>query len=235
MTKALEIYAASADLIWSEDMIQDVDSQKVSSSAPGDILLRRLPDFVDAAYISQMETQFIQYLLRSYKTKIFRNFELDVYSSAGESLPDFNSRCLELLEGSKRHELDVLRDVFNRRMEQIKQKYLGANISENIEMARMESQSKDIFSQYSERIAELFLKPELGLSIDGNSPHVLRKNLELEERLLALEMEAKQAIARLWDSNKAKSQAIDEYILHPNLKDIHFVRSGILWIPAKAA
>jgi hypothetical protein len=235
LNKALEIYAASADLIWSEDMIQDVDPQKITSSAPGDIRLRRLPEFVDAVGISQMETQFIQYLLRSHKTKIFRNFELEVYSGAGESLSDFASRCLDLLEGSKRHELDSLHDVFKRRLAQIRQKYLGASASDNIEMAKIESQSRDLFSQYSERIDELFLQPEPGLNIEGNSRHIPRKNLELEERLLALEMEAQQAIAKLWDSNKAKAQSIDEYILHPNLKDIHFVRSCILWIPAKAA
>jgi hypothetical protein len=233
LNKALEIYAASADLIWAEDMVQDVDPRQVASSAPADIRIRRLPDFVDAAYISRMETQFIQYLLRSYKTKIFRNFELDVYSSAGESLSDFTMRCLDLLEGSKRHDLDSLRDVFNRRLEQIKQKYLDAGVSDNIELAKMESQSKDIFSQYAERIAELFLRPEPGLNAAGNSLHIPRRNLELEERLLALEMEARQAIAKLWDSNRAKSEAIDEYILHPNLKDIHFVRSCILWIPCK--
>jgi hypothetical protein len=235
LNKALELYAASADLIWAEDMIQDVDPQKIKSSAPDDIRLRRLPDFVDTSGISQMETQYIQYLLRSHKTKIFRNFELDVYSGAGESLSDFTSRCLDLLEGSKRHELDSLHDVFKRRLAQIRQKCLGEGASDNIEMAKIESRSRDLFSQYSERIDELFLQPELGLNVEGNSRHIPRKNLELEERLLALEMEAHQSIAKLWDSNKAKSQAIDEYILHPNLKDIHFVRSCILWIPAKAA
>jgi hypothetical protein len=235
LNKALEIYAASADLIWSDDMIQDVDPPKITSSPPADTCLRRLPDFVDTAYVSQMETQFIQYLLRSHKTRIFRNFELDVYSGAGESLSDFTSRCLDLLEGSKRHEVDSLHDVFERRLAQIKQKYLGIGALENIELARIESQSRDIFSQYSERIAGLFLQPELGLTAEGNSRHIPRKNLELEERLLALEMEARQVIAKLWDVNKAKAQAIDEYILHPNLKDIHFVRSCILWIPAKAA
>jgi hypothetical protein len=235
LNKALEIYAASADLIWSDDMIQDVHPEEITPSAPGEIRLRSLPDFVDASYISQMETQFIQYLLRSYKTKIFRNSELDVYSGAGESLSDFKSRCLDLLESSKRHELDSLHEVFERRLAQIRQKYLGTSASDNIELAKIESQSRDIFSHYAERIAGFFLQPELGLSADGNPLHIPRKNLEVEERLLALEMEARQAIARLWDSNKAKAQSIDEYILHPNLKDIHFVRSCILWIPAKAA
>jgi hypothetical protein len=235
LNKALEIYAVNSDLIWSEDMIQDVDPQIIKASAPAAARLRSLPDFIDVDFMHQMELQFIQYLLRSYKARIYRNSELDVYSGAGESLSEFTARCLDLLDGSKRRELDVLHEVFKRKLERIKQKYLDTNVSDNLDLVKIESQSRDFYFQYSERIAGLFLQPELGLNIESNSLHVPRKNLELEERLLSLELEARQAIAKLWDSNNVKAQSIDEYILHPNLKDLHFVRSCILWIPAKAA
>jgi hypothetical protein len=235
LNKALEIYAVNPDLIWSEDMIQDVDPKIIKASAPAAARLRSLPDFIDVDFMHQMELQFIQYLLRSYKARIYRNSELDVYSSAGESLSEFTARCLDLLDGSKRRELDILHEVFKRKLERIKQKYLDTNVSDNLDLVKIESQSRDFYFQYSERIAGLFLQPELGLNIESNSLRVPRKNLELEERLLSLELEARQAIAKLWDSNNVKAQSIDEYILHPNLKDIHFVRSCILWIPAKAA
>ena len=52
---------------------------------------------------------------------------------------------------------------------------------------------------------------------------------------MSLAVEAKEVIAELWDSYEEKARSVDEYILHPNLKDIHIVRSCILWIPAKAA
>jgi hypothetical protein len=38
-------------------------------------------------------------------------------------------------------------------------------------------------------------------------------------------------ISKLSDSFNEKASAVDEYILHPNLKDIHLVRSCILWMP----
>jgi hypothetical protein len=235
LSKALQIYLITSDMIWADDMIQDVDPQKLTTIAPDAARHCRLPDFIDAGFISQMETQFIQYLLRTYKARIYRNFELDVYSIAGESQTEFAARCLDLLDGSERRELDALQDVFKRKLEQIKQKYLGSSASDNLELAKLDSQSRDIFSSYSERIAELFLQPERGLITSATGLFLPQKNLELEERLLSLVLEAQQVIAKLWDSNREKARAVDEYILHPNLKDIHFVRSCILWIPSKAA
>ena len=78
-------------------------------------------------------------------------------------------------------------------------------------------------------MAELRMKPKAGSA--RYSPGMR----ELDERLLSLELEAHQMIARLFDSYDEKACAVDEYILHPNLKDIHFVRSCILWMATGAA
>lgn len=232
LSKALDIYSDSADLLWSNDMIRDVDFRKIRASIPNSVRLGSLPDFVNANFISRMETQFIQYLLRSFTITVHRNFALNIYSHPGESRNEFAARCLDLFNGPKRRELDILHEIFNRRLEQVKEKYLAAIESGGLEQARTESQNKDIFSHYSERIAGLFLQSELARPVpvpDRHSPGMQ----ELEERLSSLELEAQQAIAKLRDSFEEKAQALDEYILHANLKDIHFVRSCILWMPQK--
>jgi len=236
LNRALEIYSNNAELLWVSDMAWDVDPQKTRSSVPDAIRLAGLPDFVDANFISRMETQFIQYLLRSFITRIYRNAYLNIYSFSGESHAEFTSRCREMLDGQQRNELDLLHDVIDRRIEQLKEKYLDEESeSGRLEQAKAESQDKDIFSHYSERIAELFLRTELvsnSCDIVTRPSHVVQ---ELEERLLALESETKQAITKLTDAYVEKAGALDEYILHPNLKDIHFVRSCILWMPKRAA
>lgn len=235
LSKALEIYSDSADLLWADDMIRDVDFQKARPSVPDSVRLGRLPDFVDANFISRMETQFVQYLLRSFVIKVYRNFPLNVYSLPGESWTEFAVRCLELLDGPKRKELDTLHEIFKRRLEQLKEKYLGAIESAGLEQARTESQNKDIFSHYSERIAGLFLQGESTLNPAPGTFHYSLGMQELEERLSSLELEAQQTIAKLRDSFEEKAQTLDEYILHANPKDIHFVRSCILWMPQKIA
>jgi hypothetical protein len=233
LSKAIELHSFSADLPLVEDMVRDIDLQNTSSSMPDSARLSRLPDFVDDGFMSQMETQLVRYLLNSFKSKVYRNFELDVYSNAGESLSGFTARCMELLDGARRRDSDNLHEIFNRKLGQIEQKYLNESSPDDFEVARMASRNRDIFSDYLEKMADLFLRSKPVLNPDEDQKP--RSSLELEERLMSLAVEAKEVIAELWDSYEEKARSVDEYILHPNLKDIHIVRSCILWIPVKAA
>lgn len=244
LSKALDIYSNDAELLWVEDMIRDVDLQKASVNIPDSVLLSPLPDFVDADFLSRMETRFIQYLLRSFAATVYRNYALNIYSFAGETRGDFARRCFELLEGPKRNELDLLHDVFKRRLEQTRGKFLMAGESLaldlageplGLELAKNESQNKSIFFQYSERIDEHFLRGEVQPDSGSEALRYTPSMQELEERLMSLELEARQEIKKLHDSYEEKTRSLDEYKLHPNPKDIHFVRSGVLWMPKKVA
>jgi hypothetical protein len=235
LSKALEIYSNSADLLWTEDMIRDVDPKDISTSLPENVHLCSLPDFVDANFVSQMEVQFTQYLLRSFVARVYRNYNLNVYSFSGETRSEFADRCLELLDGPRRKDLDLLHDVFKRRLEQIKERHLLMDEPAVLELAKTESQRKNIFSKYSDQIADFFMRGEFRSESDSGAFRNSKAMTELEEKLVALEMEARQAITRLRDSYEEQAQALDEYVLHPNPKDIHFVRSCILWMPKKAA
>jgi hypothetical protein len=236
LSKALEMYPYDADSLWADDMARDVDPGKISSAMPSYAIPGHLPDYVDLGYFSRMETQFIQYLMRSFVVKVYRNFCLNVYSFAGESSRDFVIRCLELLEPESRRELASLQEVFNRKLEQIRQKYLGANDTGELEHAKTDSQKNDIVSQASEWIAELFLGAESVFSCRTLEPLRFSPEMqELTERLLALIREVRQATKSVYVAYEEKAQNIDEYNLHPNLNEIHFVRSCILWMPPEAA
>jgi len=235
LSKALEIYSETADLLWTDDMIREVDLVKAGSSVPDGVRLGVLPDFVDANFVTRMENQFVQYLLRSFETRIYRNYDLNLYSFSGESRLDFYKRCLELFETPKRQEVDKLQEVFNRKLEQTRQKYLGLPAAGELEQAKAESRHKDAFMHCSDRISELFYQAQLTTDPVVLPPQHPSGMQELDEQLLSLEKEAQQEVAALSDRYNQKASGIDEYILHPNLKDIHFVRSCILWIPRRAA
>ncbi|MBP1622185.1 MAG: hypothetical protein H6Q07_205 [Acidobacteria bacterium] len=235
LSRAMELHPLSSDLSLVEDMFQSVDPRNVRTTIPGFACLGTLPEFVDTGFMSQMENLFIRYLLNSFKAKVYRNSELDVYSSAGESRPDFTVRCMDLLGSARRRDLDALHEVFNRRLGQIGQKYVNTGAAEDFDLAKSVSHGRDIFSDYLERIAELFLRSGSMPPPEAGSRRNPQSRLEMEERLLSLESEAQLAVARLWDSYEEKARSVDEYILHPNLKDIHIVRSCILWMPAAAA
>jgi hypothetical protein len=231
LKKALELLSYE-DLIWTDDMIRDVDPDKIGSLAPEGIRLQTMPDFVDEQFISRMEAKLAQYLMRRFEAKVYRNSVLNTYSFPGELLNQFTSRCFELLDGPMRQELASLHEVYNRRLTQIKQKYLGyEDDSDQFETAKLDSRNRNAISRISERVAELFLRAELSLRPVAGPFRNLQGAQELEDRLMSLELEAQQVIAKLWDCYAEKARAIDEYVIHPNLKDIHLVRSCILWMP----
>lgn len=235
LNKAVEIHPAHSDVLWAEDMVRDIDPRKIRAAESDAGYPGSLPAFVDPGFMAQMEAQLIQYLMRCFKARVYRNSVLAVYSNAGESLSEFISRCLDTLSEPRRLELDALHDVFARRLEQIRQKYLNAGSSENLDIAKAESQDRNLFLSYSDRIADLFLKPEAGLNTATDERCPPENNPDLAESLAALEAEAGQAVADLCETYRHKAQSVDEYVLHPNLKDIHLVRCCILWIPARGA
>lgn len=235
LCKALDIHAHHADAYWVDDMIHEVDPRRIQGLPPDSAGQLRLPEFVDGAFIARMETQYMQYLLRSCEARIYRNFELSAYSGFGESRDDFIARCRDMLEVPMRRALDQLRDRFNRRLEQLKEKYVSSDVSRGMDMPQAESRNRDIYGHYAERIATLFLKGDPGDNVTAAMADAARSMPELEERVTGLEREARRAVIELRESFEEKSRLLDEYILHPNLKDIHFVRSGILWMPQRTA
>ncbi|MBN2338559.1 MAG: hypothetical protein JXP48_08470 [Acidobacteria bacterium] len=229
LAKAVDLSTGAAELPWVDDMTVDVDPSRIGTSLPEGALPRPLPAFVDAPFLSLMETQCVRYLLRSFAVCIYRNSELGVWSASGEAVPEFVARCLELAEGPMRGELDRLRDRYNRRFEQLREKYALASGSEDLAEARLQSRSRDLFSRFSERIAGLFLRGDLPPLPAAASP-TRTAGSEQEERLRGLEGDARREVAALRAQYEEKAGALDEYRLHPNLKDIHFVRSGVLWM-----
>jgi hypothetical protein len=215
-------------------MVQEIDPSKIGPVPPNGTRLSRLPAYVDLLFISRIETQFLQYLMRSYEIKVFRNFDLNVYSSPGESMGEFIGRCRDLSDAAKRQELDYLHEIFDRRLEQLKQKYLSGNDYSELERTEADSRKRDIFFQISERLADLFLHAEWDPPHFPPSDRLSPGEEELEQRLAAIHLEARETIRRVCEAHDEKARAIDEYILHPNLKDIHFVRSCILWMPSEA-
>jgi hypothetical protein len=238
LARALKIYSDHAALGWAEDMILDVDMRKVKEVPPPDAHLQPLPEFVDGSFIQGMETTYAEYVSKTWKVCIYRNPELNIYSGEGESREEFMSRCRELLGEPMREELNQLHILFNRKREQLKEKHLELVETEQTDedalelgIPRPRISDKDIYSHYAERIDALFLNETLPAS----EPTVLiGKNSELEERLIPLEAEARKAIEELQESCAAKASLLDEYILHPSLKDIRCGRNCILWMPRQA-
>ncbi|HYK88597.1 MAG TPA: hypothetical protein VE398_07495 [Acidobacteriota bacterium] len=234
ISSAVDIFPLDAEFQWTEDMVQTVDPACIQMEVPERARLAPLPELVNSEIVAQAETHFLQYLLRYYKLLIYRNFALNLYSNPGETLKDFTSRCVEILGESFRLDLDQLREVFDRKLSQAKGKYIKLKEQGEFDPPQHPMQFKGVLHQVSERIAQMFLSAELNLqAVPYTRPLQPSPGTpELEDRLNSVEMEAHNSINQVLSTYQDRARNIDEYIVRPNLKDIHLVRSCILWVPA---
>ena len=236
LARALKIYDSYATPGWSEEVILDANLDRIQEIPPQAARFRPLPGFINAQFINVLKNRYMEYLTRTWKKILHRNSELNIYSGAGESREEFVVRCTEQFLGRMREEISRMRVVFNRMLEQLKEKYLGICEAQPPDSASLtpEASDRDIYSRYAERIAALFLNATSS-AVDAEFDATrIGKNSELEERLIALTAEAYSKIALLRESYEKKAELADEYILRPNLKNIHCERSCILWMPTSS-
>ena len=233
LARALKIYESHAVPGWSEEIVHDANIDRIQEIQPRTARLCPLPEFVDAEFIDVIKNRYIEHLTRTWKKILYRNSELNIYSGAGESRDEFMLRCREQFLEQKREKLNQMRVIFNRKQEQLKEKYIGIGEVELPEFAPLASEAddRDIYSRYAEHIAALFLDTDSPVADGEAETPRMDKSSELEERLIALTAEACRKIALLHESYQKKEERIDEYILRPNLKNVHCERSGILWMP----
>ncbi|NWG12357.1 MAG: hypothetical protein HXY20_02345 [Acidobacteria bacterium] len=233
VNRALDIVPLEEDALWTEDMVHDVSPEMMADMPPPGAKVLPLPAFVNREHIRRVERQFLSYLLRHFEIRIYRNPALNLYSAAGESRGDFEARCLESLEGSFRQDLDGLREVFERRVEKIKEGSLRAERWTDPEPDKLTTQVRNRIHQASERIVDLFLRAELR----QNPPaHARPGNLgdDLDDRLAWIELEASEAVRRLMEEYLGRAGDLDEYVVRPSLKDVHVGAVTILWVPVEA-
>jgi hypothetical protein len=236
VNRAFEIFLPeTADAIWTRDMAQEVDPDRVRPAGPDSGLdLASLPSFVSPEYLARMETPFLTFLMRHFAVTVYRNFFLKIYSDPGDTRGDFEARCLDLLRDSFRLELDALHETFVRRLEQVREKFLGPAVPtavRDFDSAKLDSMLHDTLHGGSERITELFLNASLSLDATAAKPGApWVRGIEVDQRLHRLESEALVEIDRLLVRYQERVRTVDEYALHPNFKDIHLVRTSILWI-----
>jgi hypothetical protein len=226
ISKAMELFPIEGDLLWTADMSLDVDPSQLTASPPPGAYLRDLPGYVNSEYLTRAESGFLEYVLRTFEVRAFRNFALKIYSLAGEALPAFEARCADLLQSDFRRDLDALYEVFTRRLEQVKQKFVGGRPGAEGDR----SDAAVLLHSVAERLTTLFLRT--GLSSEAQPLASSRgPGPDWAEKLFNLEREAAHELSVLQAVYKERIKGNDEYILHANMRNIHIVRTCFLWLP----
>ncbi len=237
MNHVLDLQPYEDDLPLTRDMVRSVEPSSIQTTRPEQAKLLSLPVYITEDLLQRLETMYFSFLLRYAEAHVYRNSTLNIYSYPGETHNEFQLRCLDVFNESFRRELESLREVVNRRFERIEEKYIGRTRTGEFESDRRTSSARSTLHAVAERIAELFLRTELTLASadvrgarypDPSRPDVVQ-SLEI------LEMDVRRDIHRLLNSYQENMRNIDEYVIHPGLKDLHLVRKCILWMPAGAA
>jgi len=220
------------DAIWSADMLQPVDTERIMADPPAGARLGGLPHFVTEDLMVCVESRFVSHLMRHLKARFYRSYHLSSYSAAGESLADFAHRCLELLNDRFRGDLDALGEVLHRRLELIKEKFASEIEPDGIGTAGVTLRKREHLRNVTDRIDGLLLNAGLSAGPPETSGiPAIEPVSDLEEKLVELDAEARRGVARLIQTYLDRAGDIDEYELHPGLKDIHMARTCILWMP----
>jgi hypothetical protein len=229
---ALETCPLESDALWTKDMVWLLDAGSLAAGAPPEDRMACTPPALTAESSRTLESKIVGFIIRHYTKTLFRNFTLNLYSRSGESKADFAARCAELLGEQFRRELDRHREVFERKLDRIRERHLGTDFDMEFDRARLRSQIGSRIHDTAERVTGLFLKASL-LPDRRSSPtgHPDQKLPELEEKLQAIEMEAGQAIDRVRSVFQERAWNSDEYLVRPTLRDIHLGRLGFVWMP----
>jgi hypothetical protein len=229
---ALRILPVDGDVVWTSDMLWGVDPSLLQPDPPEGTRLHPMPPYVNENLLAQVEMQFVLCWMRHMRARFYRNSALTVYSTAGETLADFAGRCLEVAEEPFRRDLDAAHETFNRRLELIRERFGKEIAPDELNSAGIALRMRDRIRAVSEAVDRLFLDTGLAsestqsLGCDRGEPHS-----DLEEKLASVHAEVCRLIRGLSDAYREKARCIDEYAVHPGLKDIHIVRTCILWMP----
>lgn len=234
VSRALEVRPCHADEFWTADMLASVDPAAVQPDAPDGVALHPVPSYVTDEMLDQAEKLFVLYLIRHEKALFYRNYALKIYSAAGESAWDFGNRCLEILSERFHDDLNDLREVINRRLELLRERFFAQIRMDEIDASHWALRQRDCLSAVTERIDAMFLEADLFSTTRIPEVACSGETLtDLEEKLIALQREALRGVEGLIASYREKACHIDEYVVHPGLKDVHMVRTGMLWMPRR--
>lgn len=234
ISRALEVRPCHADEFWTADMLASVDLSGVQAEAPAGVALHPLPSYVTEEMLDQAERQFVLYLMRHEKARFYRNYALKMYSAAGESAWDFSNRCLEILNDGFHADLNSPREAINRRLELLRERFFAQMRTDEIDASHWALRQRDCLNAVTERIDAMFLDAGIFSTTRISEVACSGETLtDLEEKLIALQREALREVESLIASYRERACNIDEYVVHPGLRDVHMVRTGMLWMPRR--
>ncbi len=226
---------------------RSLDPQLPSSERPEpDSRFDRLPSGVnEEKELRALSRELSEHLYRSARLTLFRSAALETCSRPGESKPDFLLRLTLVAREARDHDVDELRQKYEKRIDQLMDRLRRAEASLARKEADSQARKREVLVSVGESVLGMFLgrrslrsaSSSLGKYRMQTASDLARKEAEekvenLQQEVEELKQELKEqtdAITRRWDEALAD---LDEVAVTPRRSDVRIDSVAIGWVPS---
>jgi hypothetical protein len=209
-----------ADLNWTPDMVTPVNPDEIEEFDPP----RELdwPEFADS--------MIIHHSIRRYRSRIWKNIELDLYSRPNESREEFLQRCHQREVRERVLQREELRDVFLRRVIELKAvmlKMVAEEKSVDTHRDRRLATVRSLFSGLAQEWDRLPLQddePTVRKSASG-----VVTDRDLHEMVESFRADLRYRFGRIRVGFRPHVENIEPYDVPLNHSQIEIISRGFLW------
>lgn len=209
-------------LDWTRDMVCRLDSMTLEEIRPREGA--ELPPFLDE--------KINRYFVRHYRTPLYRNYLLDLYSLAYESRKDFMARCEELLVHERNQAFLKDKEIFVHRFLGLEQRQLRLLEREEVGYSIHQwrsTQIQETFSQVRDALNRCALNDGLNREFFQDLHWTAQLPPDGQERLQDLWQQFAQRYNRIREEFEERASAIESYEAPLSHSQIEIVSRGILW------
>ncbi|MFQ5739438.1 MAG: hypothetical protein ACE5JX_10545 [Acidobacteriota bacterium] len=210
------------EIVWTRDMVTRIPSDQ----------LMEIPPPSQPPWPASGDEKITRFLVSHYGPKVWKNYELDLYSRPGESEAEFVNRCREELEEERSQAMKKLREVFLHRFFELRQRLVKAieGSQEGEDLKRRElSLLGSLFHQAREDLSRWFLIDDDQWLSRHEASVELPSHLELRDRLADLRGEIADHYRQTCSLFEERATRVESYPVSVGPSAIEIMSRSIFW------
>ncbi len=211
-----------SDLEWTRDMVHAVDLKTLEEIEP--------PRPVE--WPSSGDQKIFRYFVHFYRTWIWKNTELLIYSYLGQTKEDFLEKCSAFASRDMRGDLEKVKSIFLHRFLDLERKRLFAVQAEPWDSETSEqriSQIREAFSGIRESLSRCLMGEEVKPIRAEDFRWEPTPDVESEERLRDVLAEFVERQNEFVEECVARARSVDEYEVTVSHGQVEIISRAVIW------
>jgi len=178
-----------------------------------------------------LQESFLEFVLRHYKIRIFRNSEFGLYSRYSESKIHLMERCEEQMYYQCQDQVKPLQKKYQMLLDRLKNRYLHDYYSIHPESdGEQQSIIKSVFHQTRKMLTRLFTSPQES-GTTNLFPELTRSDpaYEAVDDMRRLIHQARRELTNLLEPFRARIEDVEEYAISLNRGELLLHCVNLMW------